>query len=172
MKNMNKEIFFTCICSSLLLMTPLIAVAQENKISNNLAEKPDFEGLVLKIRIVINKIIHEYGHNQIVKNLCNKITGVLDKIGLFLFCAVFGLLVAIPLAILMLLLFFSGITSTYLGQVIFFTLFSIFFIWDYNCNFITFPVDIFSGLSSKSILSLTKIKNITKFSDDCPCLQE
>ena len=107
-----------------------------------------------------------------VKNLCNMILGALETIALFIFCFIFGLFVALPLAILMLILFFTGITNSYLGQAIFFALFSIFFIWDYNCNFITFPVNLlFKSIINPVSNSLEK-NDIFEFTDNCPCIEE
>jgi hypothetical protein len=132
------------------LIAPFSVVSQENIISKIIKNESDMEELVSQLQVLIGKIIKVFGQNPLVKTLCNIILGALDTIVLFLFCAFFGLTVAIPLAILMLILFFTGITNSYLGQAIFFALFSIFFIWDYNCNFITFP-DPFNVISNCDI---------------------
>lgn len=169
---MNKEIFITILCTGLILITSFTTIATENKIDSNLTEKPDIEKLVAKLRIVIDEILQRYKHIPMVKTLCNRIIGVLDAIGLFLFCVVFGILVALPLAILMLILFFSGLTNSYLGQTIFYILFTIFFIWDYKCNFIAFPMNKLSDSLIKSISILRKVNDISELVNDCPCLQE
>jgi len=169
---MKKKILIAIICANLIFITPFTVVAKENKINNNMIARLNIEGLVSKIRVLLDKILERYGQIKIVNNLCNLINEVLEKISLFLFCALFGILVAIPLAIIMLIMFFSGLTNSYIGQAIFFALFSIFFIWDFNCNFITFPVDIFQSLPFNSISPLINKKIYTEFSENCSCLHE
>ena len=169
---MNKEILFAILITSFIIVNTFTTVAIENNISRNLIEKTNLTVLLTKINVLIKKISYLYGYIPIVSSLCNRIIGILDTIGLFMFCAVFGLFVAIPLAILMLILFFSGITNTYLGQVMFYILFSIFFIWDYNCNFITFPVNGLWEYSIKPIFSIKNSNNTLKIFKKCPCLEE
>jgi hypothetical protein len=130
------------------------------------------EELVNQLQVLIGKILQKYGQIQVVKNLCNIILGALDTIALFLFCFVFGLFVALPLAILMLILFFSGITNSYLGQAIFFALFTIFFFWDYNCNFITFPVDLLFKSTINPIYNILETNEVINLTGNCPCLNE
>jgi len=128
--------------------------------------------LVNKLQVLIGRILQKYGQIPVVKNLCNVILGALETIALFVFCFVFGLFVAIPLAILMLILFFTGITNTYLGQVIFFAMFAIFFVWDYNCNFITFPVDLLFKSIINSASDILDTNDILDLAGNFPCLKE
>jgi hypothetical protein len=128
------------------------------------------EELVNQLQVLVDIILKNYGHISIVKNLCNMILGALETIALLVFCFVFGLFVALPLAILMLILFFTGVTNSYLGQAIFFAMFSIFFIWDYNCNFITFPVDLLFKSSINPVSNILDKNDILDFEGDCPCL--
>ncbi len=168
---MKKEILIATLFAGLLLVTPLSGVAQENKISNILSEQTDVDDLVAQIRVVTNEILENYGHIPLIKTLCNRIIGVLDTIGLVLFCVIFGFLVALPLAIIMLVMFFTGLTDTYVGQTIFFALFAIFFIWDFNCNFIAFPTDKLIS-SVNSMFALTGLNNSSDSIKKCPCLNE
>jgi len=59
---MKKEILIACICIILILITPFTVVAEENKITSNIVEEPDVDGLVDQIRFVINEILQNYGH--------------------------------------------------------------------------------------------------------------
>ena len=130
------------------------------------------EELVNQLQELIDRILQKYGQIPLVKNLCNVILGVLETIALFVFCFVFGLFVALPLAILMLILFFTGMTNTYLGQAIFFAMFAIFFIWDFNCNFITFPVDLLFKSIINSASEILDTNDILDLAGNCPCLEE
>jgi len=99
---MKKEILITLLCAGLMLVTPFITIAQENKVSNNLPEKPDIEGLVAQIRVVIDKILQKYGHIPIINNVCSVILKLLELIGKIIFCITL-LIIEIPLAILFLI---------------------------------------------------------------------
>ncbi|UCF49087.1 MAG: hypothetical protein JSU91_04875 [Thermoplasmatales archaeon] len=71
---MNKPILIALCCASLMLVTPLTSVAQENTVSNNLPEQPnDVEGLVAQLRVVIDEILEKYGHIPMVSSLCDVI---------------------------------------------------------------------------------------------------
>ena len=98
---MKKTILITLCCASLMLITPLTGVAQENTVSNNLPEQPDdVEGLVAQIRIVVDEILQKYGHIPIVRGLCNMILGLLsDLIGKIIYCITL-IILAIPVGIL------------------------------------------------------------------------
>ena len=120
----KKQIIISLICAALVFITPFVVVAQENEITENQKYESDLEGLVDQLKILINDILDNFGQFKLIKTLCNIILGALDTIVLLFLCFVFGMLVALPLALLMLILFFTGITNTYLGQIIFFTLFA------------------------------------------------
>ncbi|KYK32062.1 MAG: hypothetical protein AYK22_00445 [Thermoplasmatales archaeon SG8-52-3] len=167
---MNKEILIAILFTIIMIVTPFITVARENKISNNLTDQPNIKELVIQLNVLIKKISQLYGYIPLVDSLCNRIIGILNTIVLFMFCAIFGLFVAIPLAIIMLILFFSGITNTYIGQAIFYTLFLIFFIWDYNCNFITFPVVSLLENLIKPIFTVKNKNDILELYRECPCI--
>ena len=64
---MKKPILITLLCTCLMLVTPLVGVAQENKISNNPSEQPDIDGLVSHLRVVIDEILEKatrYGQGE------------------------------------------------------------------------------------------------------------
>ncbi|UCF49227.1 MAG: hypothetical protein JSU91_05615 [Thermoplasmatales archaeon] len=167
---MKNPILITLFCANLILVTPFTTIAREDIVGSNLPNQSDIDDLVAQVRVVIYGILENYGHIPMIKTLCSRIIGVLDTIGLVLFCVIFGFFVALPLAIIMLIMFFTGLTDSYLGQAIFFALFSIFFIWDFNCNFIAFPT--VKSLSSllNSISSLTELNDTSDLINKCPCL--
>ena len=144
-----------------MLVTPFTTVAQENKESNNVTDKPDAEGLVAQIRTVIIEVLQKYGHIPNVRNPCNAILNKLDSIGLILFC-ISILVVELPIIILFIIFETLGITKIWypLGQI----LFILFHIFDSNCNELIPPF--------KSIYSLSETKDINNLANDCPCLQE
>jgi hypothetical protein len=76
---MRKEILIAFICVSLMLVTPLTAVARENKISRNLTDESDVESLVTQLRVVVNKILEKFGHIPKVANFCNVILNKIDS---------------------------------------------------------------------------------------------
>ena len=168
----KKQILIAIFFAFLIFITPFSVVSQENKTINIIKHQTELDDLISQIQVLIGKIIKNYGQNQMIKALCNIIIGALDTIILFLFCLFFGITVAIPLAILMLILFFTGITNSYIGQAIFFAMFSIFFIWDYNCNFITFPDPFLLNSSNNPVIEfLVKDNNLNPL-EICPCINE
>ena len=74
---MKKPILITFLCAGLMLVTPFSVVARENKISSNLTDEPDIEGLVAELRVVIDEILQTYGHIPMVSNLFNRTIGTL-----------------------------------------------------------------------------------------------
>ena len=58
---MNKKILITFICSSLILITPLTAVAKENKINNILTTESDIKGLIAQKHVLVNEILEKHG---------------------------------------------------------------------------------------------------------------
>ena len=53
-----------------LSIQPSIATVQPK---GEIVVEPDVEGLVAQLRVVINKILQTYGHNPIIRSLCNMI---------------------------------------------------------------------------------------------------
>ena len=164
---MKKTIFITLLCAGLMLVTPFITIAQENKVSNNLPEKPDIEGLVAQIRVVIDKILQKYGHIPIINNVCSVILKLLELIGKIIFCITL-LIIEIPLAILFLIFEVLGIYNIcelFLGLLILTAS-----TFDSNCPPST-PLNNLL-LPFQSLYTLLETKDITNLAKDCPCLQE
>ena len=94
---MKKTIFITLCCASLMLVTPLTSVAQENTVSNNLPEQPnDVEGLVAQIRVVIDEISEKYSHIPIITKQCGIILNLLELFRNMTIC-IFSIMLFIPL---------------------------------------------------------------------------
>lgn len=108
---MKREIITTLCFAGLLLVTPLGVVARENKISSNLSDEPDIEGLVIQLRIVINEILKKYGHNPMINNLCSLILNALGKVGKILFCILI-IIITMPIMAIMLNGYYWGLPAT------------------------------------------------------------
>ena len=161
---MNKTTLFTILCASLMLITPLTSVAQENKISSNLQEEPDIDGLVAQLHVVIDEVLQRYGHILMVSNLCNVLLDILGWIGTIVFC-IFLVLLVLPLILLFFLLLRLDIGSYSLIVFILF-IFSITSRYCNPLNFLNFQ------LSHQSIFALSETIDSTNQLDDCLCLQE
>ena len=160
---MKREILITLCCASLMLVTPLVGVAQENTVSSNLPEQPDdVEGLVAQIRTVIDEILQRYGHIPMVSSLCNVIQNALGLIVLWVICWVIFIicLLFIPVVWLFILL---GLD--YIWQNIMWTILGVAMILDSECP------DIFSP-PIKSLYTMLETKDNINTFDGCPCLQE
>ena len=83
---MKKEILIAIVFASLMLFTPFTTAAQENKVSNNLSEQPDVEGVVAQLLVVINEILQKYGHNPMVRSLFNLILDLIWYPGKIIIC--------------------------------------------------------------------------------------
>ena len=75
-EKMKKYILIAMVFVSLMLITPFTVVARENKISSNLSEQPDIDGLVAQIRVVIDEILQKYGHIPMVSHICDKLDNI------------------------------------------------------------------------------------------------
>ena len=162
---MKKIILITILCASLMLITPLTSVAQENKISNNLSDKPDIDGLVVQIRTAVDEILQKYGHIPMVRSQCDVILNTLDWFpGNIVFC-IFLILIILSLEILFFLLLRLDIAS-YTLWVILLILFS------YSSSYCN-PLNSFNiNLSHQPIFTLSETNDSTNQLDGCPCLQE
>ncbi len=163
---MKKIILITILCASLMLITPLTSVAQENKISNNLSDKPDIDGLVVQIRTAVDEILQKYGHIPMVRSQCDVILNTLDWFpGNIVFCIILFILL-IPLALLA--MYFLGTGNDYYWQLFGALSFAVAWTLDSNCP----PGTPFFNWPFQTIYTMLETKfNINTF-DDCPCLQE
>jgi len=169
---MKKTILITLCCASLMLITPLTGVAQENTVSNNLPEQPkDVEGLVAQIRTVVDEVLQRYGHIQIVKGICSGILRFLDN-SVFktiwrIFCTLLFYFVAIPLGMLVMIILFILKPYDYSYMITFLT-FLIFISWAAICSDYSITKSI---LPFQSIYTMLETKdNLTQSFDGCPCL--
>ena len=154
---MKKTIFITLLCASLMLVTPLTSVAQENKVSSNLTDNPDINGLIVQIRIVVNEILEKYGHIPMFRSLCDSILNTLGLLGDLTICI-----------ILIITLF---LTAPFIWDSYFLwslTILCLLLLDDY-CP----PYDkLISKLPLQSLYTLSQTNDLTNTFDDCPCLQE
>ncbi len=164
---MKREIFITLCCASLMLLTPLSGVAQENTISNNLPEQPnDVEGLVAQLRVVIDEILEKYGHIPMVSSLCNMILNSLGLIGRIIIC-IFVWIAIILLGLVFFILAFLSLNyaAVYVAAVIYYIAVTM--------NEFCYPYkSLISKLPFESIYILTETKDNTNTFDGCPCLNE
>jgi len=158
---MKKEILITLLCAGLMLVTPFTTIAQENKVSSNLTDNPDINGLIVQIRTVVNEILQKYGNIPMVRSLCNVIFNILDSFGLVLFC-LFLEIILWPLVIIDTILFgVIGELPYYLTLMCFL----IAWIIDTECP------DPFKQ-SFQSIYTMLETKDNINTFDCCPCLEE
>ena len=164
---MKKTILITLLCASLMLVTPLTSVAQENTISSNIPDIPDdIKGLVEQIRAVADELYEKYGYIPMVMNLCNIIFISLDLIGQILLC-IFLTMITIPLLLIVAVVFaILNVIPPIAGGLLFIILSN----YDRNCPPGTPFFDWFSSFQSIYTMLETK-DNINTF-DGCPCLQE
>ena len=165
---MKKPFLITLCCASLMLVTPLVGVAQENTVSNNLPEQPnDVEGLVAQIRTVVDEVLQKFGHIPMVRSLCNVIQNALGLFGLILSC-IFYLIMALLLGPFVVILIYFNYDEDALNLAIVVAIFITEF--DSNCNPFYPPWNL--KLPFQSIYTLSETKdNINTFAG-CPCLQE
>jgi hypothetical protein len=95
---MKKEILITILCTGLIIVTPIVVVARENTISNNLLEQPYVGELVAQIRTTINEILEEYGKDSKISNMCSVILFLLYFLARIALCILIFIL-AIPVLI-------------------------------------------------------------------------
>lgn len=163
---MKKEVFISILCAGLMLVSPFASIAQENKVSSNLSEQPDIDGLVAQIRTVVNEILQKYGHIPMVRSLCNVILNSLDLVGRIIFC-IFLIILYIPLLWLCgFIVSTFGVIPPYIG----FLWLLIAMIYDDYCPPSTPLNNLLSPFQSLYTLSVTK--DITNLAKNCPCLQE
>ena len=162
---MKKPILITLCCATLMLVTPLTSIAQENKVSSNLTDSPDIDGLVTQIRTVVDEILQKYSHIPIISSLCNIILNTLSLIGNVIIC-IFLIMLAIPIFILYgvfkylrldILLVRITLAAVFIGMVI----------YDYCSPFNKF----ISKLPFQSLYTLSEPRDITNLARGCPCLQ-
>ena len=160
-----KKILITIFCASLILVTPLSGVAQDNKISNILFEQPGIDGLVYQLRVVIDEILEKYGHIPMVRALCNVILNSLGLIGLILYCIIF-FIIAILLGLVFLIFAIMGLyyVPSLIAQIVFIILMDLI----YYCNepIINLKIPIIS------LYKTLETNKIIKLIKDCPCLYE
>jgi len=164
---MKKEILITLLCAGMLLVTPLVGIAQENKISDSIPDmSDDVEGLIAKIRTVVNEVLEKYGHIPTVRGLCNVILNTLDSAGDMIIC-IFLIMLFIPVFILhtvFLLLGFENLRQYMAMFTVGIGLLTYVFCPPYN-EFISIP-------SFKFIYTMLETKDNINTFDGCPCLQE
>ena len=169
---MKKTILITLCCASLMLVTPLVGVAQQNQVSNNLPEQPnDVEGLVAQIRVVIDEILQRYGDIPMVRSLCNLIIKLDWFPGIIVSCIFLWMIFISSMVIL------GKIDNILYGLNINISLLRIFLvpflilasILNNNCPPST---PIFWDWSFKSLYTLSETKDSINTFDGCPCLQE
>ena len=158
---MKKEILIACICIILILITPFTVVAEENKITSNIVEEPDVDGLVDQIRFVINEILQNYGHLPIIKSLCNMILNTMNLLQRILYCILLYVLF-VPIAMLM--VFFLSVGWTWgIGYFMIMFAFGLAMIIDSECT---------RYFSLKSFPIITELKEKSNVVSECPCMQE
>ncbi|MBW2966677.1 hypothetical protein KY342_06255 [Candidatus Woesearchaeota archaeon] len=164
---MKKEILITLLCAGLMLITPFTVVAQENKITANIVEEPNIDGLVAQIRVVIDEIMEKYRHIPMVSNLCNVILNIIGLFGLIILC-IFFISIAILLGLVVVILIYSNFDEAayYIAAFVLIILLEL----NKYCNPFYPPFNL--KLASKSISTLKDIDDITNLAKGCPCLQE
>jgi len=163
---MKKEILITLLCAGLMLLTPFTTIAHENKVSSNLTDNPDINGLIVQIRTVVNEILQKYGHIPMVSNLCNVILNALDLFGNILICIILILLL-IPCFLLIAVSYYTGM------GILLYNVFWIIIVIGMTMEDYCLPYNsLISILPLKSIYTLTETNVITELVRDCPCLQE
>jgi len=158
---MKKEILITLLCASLMLVTPFTTAAQENKVTSNLKDEPDVEGLVAQITDVIDEILQKYGHNSMVRSLFNLILDLIWYPGKIIIC-VFLYIIFSFIGALWVYAWQVFNLSGKLLEVLMIHVFGLFIIagcipWPYK--------------SLKSITNLKDIGDIINLVNDCPCLK-
>lgn len=166
----NKKILVACLCIILMLITPFTVIARGNKVTSNLIEESDVEGLVAQLRVVINEILQEYGYIPMIRTICNKIVDVLDSFGLILYC-IFLIVLMIPVAIIFLILYFLGLRGTYIFLYVGSIILALSVEFDFNCHKL-----VSSNLFLKSLSNIFSIdtsdSSILTGLDECPCMQQ
>ena len=163
---MKKPILITLLCTGLMLVTPLSGVAQENKISNNISEQSNIEGLVAQITTVIDEILQRYRHIQVVKGLCNVVINSLGLIVDIIFCIILFIILILFFLLMLFITNIIGFIPYYLSSLVF----ALFLKYDNNCPPKTpFFFDWFSSFQSIYTMLETK-DNLTQSFDGCPCL--
>ena len=160
---MKKEILITLLCADLMLVTPFTTIAQENKVSSNLTEKPDINGLIVQIRTVVNEILQKYGNIPMVRGLCNVI---LNSLGLFVFWLICEIIFIICLLFVPVVWFCVIMGLGYIGQNIAWYISTIASTLDREC-----PDNPFEQ-SFHSIYTMLETKDNINTFDGCPCLEE
>jgi len=161
---LKKPILITLLCASLMLVTPLTGVAQENKIRDSIPDIPDdVYKLGAKIKDVVNEILVKYVDIPTVRSICNVILNITDAIGRIIYCIILAFLI-IPIGILA-IFFGLVLRNEYIGYylavlvwVIVGEINSVCY-WYFNPPF-------------QSIYTMLNVNNNIQSFDDCPCLQE
>jgi hypothetical protein len=159
---MKKEILITLICAGLILVTPLSGVAQENKVTDNLKDEPDIEGLVSQIRTVVDEVLQKYGHIPMVRTLSNDILIKLNVPDNFFYCI---LLFSITIPVLLIYWIISWFGFGFYLQKIILVLFL-----DIQ-RFCTNSKSFTTILPLKKTYDMTEINDITELVSDCSCLK-
>jgi hypothetical protein len=77
---MNKKILILFIFASLMLMTPITAVARENKLIDNFKDQPDAERIIIQIMSTANKMKEKYNYVSKASNTSGIILNLLSLI--------------------------------------------------------------------------------------------
>ncbi len=151
-----------------LAIQPSIATVQPEK----LVVEPnvdDIDGLVAQLRVAVNDILQKYGHNPIIRSLCNMILDLTWFPGKIIICNLIKIL-AIGI------LYTMGICIVFNLSVYFILILAIFaealsmVSIGLQCPPI-FPVNDYP-LPLKSIFALSETHDITNLAECCPCLQK
>jgi len=155
-----------------MLVTPFTVVAQEDRITKNLKDEADVEELVAQLRVVIDEILHKYGHNPMIGNLCNMILNALGKVGRLFFCILI-IIITVPILTLMLNGYYWGLPAALVYMSYYIFIRSVYMAM-LICPFYWYPTNLLisSKLPFKTIYTLSEINDITNLTKGCPCLQE
>lgn len=162
---MKKEILITLYCAGLILVTPFTTIAQENKVSNNLTDKPDIDGMVAQIRDMIDEVLEKYRYLPMVNNLFDMIINTLNSFGLILYCISLIIIAILLQSIVDIIWKITGETP----QIIFSLLLLTALILDTECRSHISISNFLSQLRTKS--SLKERSNVSDFSI-CSCNRE
>ena len=149
-----------------VVVQPAIAIVQPEKIVIE-SDVDDVEGLVAELRIVINEILHKYGHIPMIRTQCYKIIDVLNSFKILINCILI-IILAIPLIIIVFSMLVLLIVENYLFQNLFYLLVAMLAYFDVNCRGNYLP---FKSLSNINRIVASDSSSLTEI-DVCPCMKE
>ena len=157
---MNKKIPIVVGITILFLVVgiqPVIATVEPEK------QPDDVDGLIAQIDTIVNEILQKYGHNPMIRGLCNVILDLIWFPGKIVICV---LLYVVTMFIAQLWVWAWQVFDLPIADYLLYLAASIFILL-IVIDCIPFPYKI-----SNPIFTILETKDITNQLDGCPCLQE